>query len=129
MKANTGSGDGRLANLQAPDLKSDVGNDEFSTYDNTQGFYIPKGVVKGMLQTDKDMQLDTSKYTRKVPMDIPSIKFDAKVDKDHRVSVTGGFKVYRRAEAQKVEASKTKFEQVTLDAISPDIEHISVSEF
>ena len=113
MKSTFGRNDERLDNLRA-----DVGSDEKGTWDNTTGgFFIPKGVVQGqMLGTDKDMQLDTGKFTTKVPMEVPSIKFDARVDKDHRQSVTGGFKVYRRAEAQKVEASKDKYEQVKLDA-------------
>ena len=50
------------------------------------------------------------------PMQQKIQKINALVDKDHSAgSVSGGFKVYRRAEALTVDATRAKFEQITLE--------------
>jgi HK97 family phage major capsid protein len=111
--ASLGRMDDRLG-----DLRAEIGSDESGTWDNPAGgFFIPGAVLqKKMLSTENDYAIDLGKFTTKVPMDSASVKFDARVDKDHSDSVTGGIKVYRRKESETVKPSKTKFEQVQLDA-------------
>jgi HK97 family phage major capsid protein len=54
--------------------------------------------------------------TRKVPMSSPVVYLNARVDKAHASSVSGGFQIYRRAETETVTTSKSTFEQIKLEA-------------
>lgn len=103
-------------NLRA--LFNAVGSDEARSASNPDGgFLIPPEFMPGVMQTNGlDLQNDTGLLTRKVPMSSPVVEINARVDKDHSSSVSGGFRVYRRSEAAAVAASKGSFEQVKLEA-------------
>lgn len=97
-----------------------VGSDEAKVSNNPDGgFLVPPAFLAGLLTTDPLMeQVDTGALTRKVPMQSDTVYINARVDKDHSSSVSGGFRVYRREEAATVEASKGSFEQIKLQANS-----------
>lgn len=104
-----------LASLRAP-MQAAAGSDEHSVAADTYGgFLAPVGVAAGvkMLGYDPD---PIAALTQKIPMGTMKVYLNARVDKSHSTSVSGGLVVYRRAETQAVSSSRTQFEQVLLDA-------------
>lgn len=101
-------------------LFNTVGSDEARVASNPDGgFTIPPAFLPGILTTDlQALQVDSGALTRKVPMDAQVVYVNARVDKNHSSSVSGGFRVYRRAETDTVDASKATFEQIKLEANS-----------
>ena len=95
-----------------------VGSDESRVSSNPDGgFLIPPAFMPGVMTTDGSaLQSDTGLRTRKVPMSSPVVEINARVDKNHTSSVSGGFRVFRKEEAATVEATKSTFEQVKLEA-------------
>jgi HK97 family phage major capsid protein len=101
--------DDRLAPLRAT-----AGSDEQGEYSNPHGgFLIPVGFRPDLMTLGHDSD-PTLGRTMQVPMDAPSITFNARTDKNHTSSVTGGLRVYRRKETQAVESSRMEMEQITL---------------
>ncbi len=101
--------DDRLKRLAA-------GADEQSTAsDPYGGFLVPEGFITEPLSvaTEND---PTAGRTMQVPMDNPTVKIPARVDKNHSTSVTGGLTVARKAETVAGTSSRMTFEQVTLHA-------------
>lgn len=93
-----------------------AGSDEHGTYaDPYGGFFVPVGLLPGFLTMAPEADPIGSRVTQ-VPMTTPSLKINARVDKDHSSSVSGGLRVYRRAETQSVTASRMVTEQVALEA-------------
>lgn len=79
------------------------------------GYFMPVGIAPGVLSVAPEVDpLET--LVRQVPMGAPTVKFNARVDKNHATSVSGGFRVYRRAETVDATTSRAEFEQVTLTA-------------
>lgn len=101
-------------------LFNTVGGDEARVSSNPDGgFTIPPAFLPGILSLDpQGSQIDTGAYTRKIPMDSQVVYLNARVDKNHTSSVSGGFRVYRRAETDEVTSSKQTFEQIKLEANS-----------
>lgn len=101
-------------------LYNAVGGDEAKvSNDPDGGFLVPVAFLAGLLTTDPQaIQIDTGTRTRKIPMQADTVYINARVDKDHSSSVTGGFNVYRREEAAAVTASKAVYEQIKLQANS-----------
>jgi len=97
-----------------------VGSDEARQSSNPDGgFLVPPAFLAGLMTTDPQaLQIDTGALTRKVPMDADTIYLNARVDKDHSDSVSGGFRVYRREETGTVTASSASYEQIKLQANS-----------
>ncbi len=97
-----------------------VGGDEAKVSNNPDGgFLIPPIFLPGVMVTDPQaLQADTGRLTRNIPMDAADVYINARVDKNHSSSVSGGFRVYRREEAATVTASKAQFEQIKLEANS-----------
>jgi HK97 family phage major capsid protein len=95
-----------------------VGSDEARLSSNPAGgFIVPPAFMPGLMTTDsKETQIDTGALTRPIPMSSPVLYINARVDKNHASSVSGGFQVYRRAETETVTASKAAFEQVKMEA-------------
>ena len=93
-----------------------AGSDEAGTYsDPYGGFLIPEGLAPGMLSvTPEDDPIGTR--VTQVPMTHPKVSFNARTDKDHSTSVSGGLTVARRAETQTQSSSRMAVEQVTLNA-------------
>ncbi|HUS38744.1 MAG TPA: phage major capsid protein, partial [Pirellulales bacterium] len=108
--------DHRLKSLILPSYQATAGSDEAGTYsDPYGGFFVPSGLSPGPLRLDPEADPMAGRV-RSVPMDVPTLSFNARVDKDHSSSVSGGLQVYRRKETQTVSATRTEFEQVKLEA-------------
>lgn len=95
-----------------------AGSDEQSSIsDPYGGFLVPQGfspdVMSVMAEADP-----IAAYTTKIPMTNAVVPINARVDKNHTSSVSGGLTVGRRAETQAATSSRMAFEQVTLNAQS-----------
>lgn len=115
IRASTGGAeDPRLRSLRAP-KEAAAGGDEHSGQSNPYGqWLVPIGMAPGLLKLDPPE--DPIRGTRPVPMRTPTLKFNARTDKNHSSSVSAGLRVYRRVETQAVTASRMETEQVTLEA-------------
>lgn len=114
-----GTEDERLLFLRADEglkRQATVGSDEAGTYsDPYSGFLVPEGFSPNLLQVRSEADPLGSRVTQ-IPMTAPKVSIPARVDKDHSSSVSGGFRVYRRAETEDVAASRGQFEMVALSA-------------
>ena len=92
------------------------GDDEQSTTQSPYGgFLVPHAVAPGLLTVPPEADpLDS--MTRSVPMEAERVSLNARVDKDHSSSVSGGLVVTRRPELVDGSTSRMKFEQIVLDA-------------
>jgi len=110
--------DPRLKSLIVAGRNMTAGSDEQSTTsDPYGGFLIPAGYSPNVLSVMAEED-PLQRLVRAVPMNSPQVPFNARVDKNHSTSVSGGFVVYRRAETQAVSSSRQQYEQVTLNANS-----------
>lgn len=114
MKASMGARESvQLSYLK---IKSAAGSDEHGTYSDPYGGYlVPIGFSPTMLRVDPEDDPTMGKTTP-VPMDVPLLNIPARVDKNHTSSVSGGLRVYRRAEADTVTASRIQTELITMRA-------------
>lgn len=114
MNAGMGQAmDERLAPLHAA-----AGSDEQGEYSNPfGGFLVPVGFQPNLMELQAEGD-PTAGRTMQVPMSTPKLLIDARTDKDHSTSVTGGLRVYRRKETQAVEASRMQIEQIELSVNS-----------
>lgn len=112
MKAADGKPSERLNFCKA------VGSDEHSTFNNANaGFLVPVGLFGETLGTNPfEIQADTGIMARQIPMAQRTVHINARVDKNHSTSVTGGLRVYRRAEADEAAASQKNYEQIKMEA-------------
>lgn len=93
-----------------------AGSDEAGQYaDPYGGFLIPEGLAPGILKVGPESD-PISAHVTNVPMPQPIVKFNARVDKTHTTSVSGGLIVTRRQETQTVATSRTQYEQISLTA-------------
>ena len=93
-----------------------VGSDEYSKGSwESAGLMIPRGFLGTVLSTPSEQDFITSRMTP-VAMGASSVDINARVDKDHRTSVTGGTIAYRTSETKTVDLTKDKFEQISLKA-------------
>lgn len=114
MNAHGRNIDQRLAPLRM----AAAGSDEQGLYsDSYGGFLVPEAFLPG-LQTVAMEGDPTAGRTRRVPMTAPTVRINARTDKNHSTSVSGGLRVYRRAETDTVPSSRMAIEQVTLHAHS-----------
>jgi HK97 family phage major capsid protein len=97
-------------------LRATQGTDEQQgSQDPYGGYLIPHGVAPGILSiTPEDDPL--AGRVREVPMTTPSVSYNARVDKDHSSSVSGGLVVTRKPETVDASSSRMKFEQVRMQA-------------
>lgn len=113
-----GVGQGRREDERLLPLRAAAGSDEQGEYADAYGNYvIPVGMMGGLLSVSADSD-PTAGRTTSVPMSTPTVKINARSDKTHTTSVTGGLRMYRRAETDDVTASRMAMEQVTLNAHS-----------
>lgn len=97
-------------------LRAAAGSDEQGEYaDRYGGFAVPTSVQPGLLQVGFEGD-PTAGRTQPVPMSSPIVKLNARTDKDHTSSVTGGFTVTRKPETVAASASRAQMEQVELKA-------------
>lgn len=95
-----------------------AGSDEQSTFsDSYGGFFVPEGMSPSVLQLEPEPDPIGGRTTR-IPMATTSVKFNARVDKSHSTSVSGGLTVTRRPEAGSMSAGRQQWEQVKLEAFS-----------
>jgi HK97 family phage major capsid protein len=91
-----------------------VGSDEQSGTNGAYGgFFIPKALHGEALTVGSEGD-PTSSLCRNIPMETPSISINARVDKNHSTSVTGGTVVYRSKELAAMTSSRAQFEQIDL---------------
>ncbi len=99
-------------------LLNTVGGDEARIASNPDGgFLVPPAFLPELFSTPSlGLQENTGARTRSIPMDTDVIHINARVDNEHTSSVSGGLRVYRRAEAEAVASSKQTFAQIKLEA-------------
>lgn len=105
------------ANL-TPQLKylAAAGSDEAGGYsDPVGGFFVPEGLAPVTLSVSPEVDPTASRVTQ-VPMTTPIVKTNARVDKNHTTSVSGGLTVSRTPETGAPGSSRTKYEQIRLEA-------------
>jgi HK97 family phage major capsid protein len=105
--------DARLKYLSA-------GSDEQSTVaDPYGGFLVPEGFSPNVMKVMAEMDpIATYGNITKIPMTNAVVPINARVDKNHTSSVSGGFTVGRRSETQTGTSSRQQYEQVVLNAQS-----------
>lgn len=108
-----------LGRVDDPRLKFlAAGADEQSTIaDPYGGFLLPAGFSPDIMSVMSEAD-PIAQYTTKVPMTNAQVPINARVDKNHTSSVSGGFQVYRRVETQSGTSSRQQYEQVVLNASS-----------
>lgn len=94
-----------------------AGSDEQGLYSDPYGGYLKKTSMRSEMLKVGTEDDPIGPLTTKIPMDAPTVKIPARVDKNHTTSVSGGFRVYRRSETQSVGLSRMEMETVQLDAI------------
>lgn len=105
-------------NFCVPDKKATAGSDEQSTFaDPYGGFLIPKGFSPNLLSVMAESDPLAGRTTQ-IPMSSAVVDIPARTDKNHSTSVSGGLRVYRRAEGDTSPSSRMEMEQVTLRAHS-----------
>ncbi len=114
------STDKRLHFLSADRLMDEfmaaVGSDEQGNFDQAVGgVFMPEQMTPEVLKVEPEPDF-TGMRTRKIPMGTPIVKINARVDKDHTTSVSGGFTVSRTQETNTGTASRAKYEQIRLEA-------------
>jgi len=93
-----------------------IGSDEFSKANwESAGMTVPRGFINTIMQLEPEADLLTGGATR-IPMSAPIVDIPARVDKDHRTSVTGGFRIYRGKETTAPTLSTSAMEMISLKA-------------
>lgn len=96
-------------------VENAAGSDEHTTYDDPSlGFMVPETLLPGVWTMPAPA--DPFPDTLRLPMPTSTLRIVSRVDKDHSTSVSGGLRVYRRAQTQTVTPSKTQVERVELTA-------------
>ena len=94
-----------------------AGSDEHGNYsDPNGGFLVPTAFLPDLKTTEFDDVIGGR--TQAVNMPSPEVHIPARVDKDHSTSVSGGLRVYRRAETQAISPSRMQTELIVLRATS-----------
>jgi HK97 family phage major capsid protein len=95
-----------------------AGSDEQSTQsDPYGGFLVPAGFSPNVMSVMAEADPIAGRVTQ-IPMENAVVPINARVDKNHSTSVSGGLTVGRRVETQAATASRMEFEQVILNAQS-----------
>ena len=116
LKAVMAAGQGGRIDQRLAPLRAAQGSDEQGDYSDPHGgFLVPHGVAPGILSVAPQDDVITPLFTD-IPMTTPTLSLNARVDKNHATSVSGGFIVTRRPETVDGTASRQKYEQVTLTA-------------
>lgn len=111
-QSRSGTMDDRLRPL----VRQAVGSDEHSTFsDGKGGYLVPEGFLPGLMTSVAEGD-PTAALVKSIPMANQVVNMNARTDKNHSTSVSGGLVVYRREEAGTVAASNMNFEQLKLEA-------------
>ena len=93
---------------------SAAGSDEHGEYSDPHGnFLLPVGFSPTLMSTPSEADPVAGRTTT-VPMTSPVVEWPARVDKDHRTSVSGGLVVTRKAETVAALASRQKYEKIRM---------------
>jgi HK97 family phage major capsid protein len=84
-----------------------VGSDPYG------GYLVPVGVAPGILSIEPEAD-PVSALVKSLPLNAPTVAFNARVDKNHATSVSGGLTVTRKPETVDASSSRMKFEQVRM---------------
>ncbi|AMV25509.1 Phage capsid family protein [Gemmata sp. SH-PL17] len=107
---------GNVGKAESEFILKAVGSDEARTNsDPYGGFLLPTTYSPDFLKIDPENDPIGSR-TRKVPMGSAIVKINARTDKNHTTSVSGGLTVTRRPDTVAATASQMQFEQVVLEA-------------
>ncbi len=99
-------------------LRAAAGSDEQSRFSDPEGgFLVPEEFSPTLLQITPEPDPIGGRTTQ-IPMGSPVVNTRARVDKDHRTSVSGGLIVTRRPESAAAVESRFKLEMVKLEAFS-----------
>lgn len=99
-------------------FRQTAGSDEHSGVNDAYGaFTIPEGFMGGLMMLDPEVD-PVAGLTTNLPVSTPTIHVNARTDKTHSTSVTGGLRVYRRTETDEVTSSRMQTERITLTANS-----------
>lgn len=113
---DAGRGERWATGLNYLKAQAAVGSDEHSTFsDRYGGFFVPESLTPDFLKVDAEPD-PMGAATMKVPMSTVEIHVNARTDKNHNTSVTGGLVVGRSAESVAKTASRMSIERVTLRA-------------
>jgi ATP-dependent Clp protease, protease subunit len=97
-------------------IRAAQGSDEQGTYADQYGGFLQQTEVKpGLLMIEPEAD-PTEGLVTNVPMGAPIVKFNARVDKNHASSVSGGLTFTRTPETVDGTSSRMKFQQVSLEA-------------
>jgi HK97 family phage major capsid protein len=108
--------DTRLRRFSARGFVATQGSDEHSVLsDPNGGFLVPVSVMPGVLTVTAEQDPLKDRVTN-IPMRSPIVVINARVDKDHTSSVSGGLVVTRRPELIDGSASRMSFEPINMDA-------------
>jgi len=93
-----------------------AGSDEQGGYSDPHGgFFVPEGMAPQVLTVDPEVDPTADRITQ-VPMTTQVVKANARVDKNHSTTVSGGLTVSRRAETQQPGSSRQEYEQIKSEA-------------
>jgi len=106
----------RVDDRLKPLYQAAAGSDEQGGYsDPYGGFLLPVAFSPDILAVESEAD-PTAAFVRPLPMEAPIVKVNARVDKTHSTSVSGGLVVYRHAETQEISPSRMQLEQLSFDA-------------
>lgn len=99
-------------------FRQTAGSDEHSGVNDAYGgFTVPEGFMGGLMVVDPEVD-PVAGLTTNLPVSTPTIHVNARTDKNHATSVTGGLRVYRREQTDEVTSSRMQTERITLTAQS-----------
>lgn len=109
--------DDRLARLRvSSDFRAAAGTDEQQGSTNAYGgFLVPEAFSPNLKALSPEID-PLSSRVMPVPMEAPTVKVPARVDKNHATSVSGGLRFYRRTETVAATTSRMEMELIRLTA-------------
>ena len=97
-------------------IRATVGSDEQGNYSDTYGGFLkPEQVLPGLMSIEFEGD-PTAGLTRMLPMSAPVVKINARTDKNHATSVSGGLTFSRNAETQAITPGRIAIEQISMEA-------------
>lgn len=107
---------GPIPERLAPLVLKAVGGDEQSVAaDQYGGFLLPETFMPELLKIAPEGDVLAGR-TQPIPMQTPTVHMNARVDKNHTESVSGGLTFSRREEMGTKDPTRMKFEKITLEA-------------
>jgi len=116
MTAVMNVGKGAAEDKRLVRFRAAQGSDEQGTYSDPYGNYlVPMSILPGVLSLTPEDDPFIGRTTQ-IPMTTPMVTINARVDKNHSTSVSGGLTVSRRPETVDGTTSRMAFEPIQLHA-------------